>query len=92
VFVRIWVPLLRPAILGAWILLFVIAVRVLDLVVLLAGPGSRMLSADIFFWTVSGRQEAASVLALLQTALVLVGYMTARLLLGRAPRNAIEAL
>ena len=38
-FVRIWVPLLRPAILGAWILLFVIAVRVLDLVVLLAGPG-----------------------------------------------------
>jgi len=92
VFVRIWVPLLRPAILGAWILLFVIAVRVLDLVVLLAGPGSRMLSADIFFWTVSGRQEAASVLALLQTALVMLGYVIARLLLGRAPRNAIEAL
>jgi iron(III) transport system permease protein len=88
-FVRIWVPLLRPAILGAWILLFVIAVRVLDLVVLLAGPGSRMLSADIFFWTVSGRQEAASVLALLQTALVMVGYVAARLLLGRAPRNAL---
>ena len=89
VFLRIWVPLLRPAILGAWILLFVIAVRVLDLVVLLAGPGSRMLSADIFFWTVSGRQEAASVLALLQTALVLVGYVVARLLLGRAPRGAV---
>jgi iron(III) transport system permease protein len=89
VFVRIWAPLLRPAILGAWILLFVIAVRVLDLVVLLAGPGSRMLSADIFFWTVSGRQEAASVLALLQTALVMAGYVVARLLLGRAPRNSI---
>ncbi len=73
-FARIWIPLLRPAILGAWILLFVIAVRVLDLAVLLAGPGSRMLSVDIFFWTVTGRQEAASVLALLQTALVLVGY------------------
>jgi iron(III) transport system permease protein len=87
-FARIWVPLLRPAILGAWILLFVIAVRVLDLVVLLAGPGSRMLSADIFFWTVSGRQEAASVLALLQTALVLAGYCAARWLLGRAPRQA----
>ena len=83
--VRIWVPLLRPAILGAWILLFVIAVRVLDLAVLLAGPGSRMLSVDIFLWTVTGRQEAASVLALLQTALVLVGYLGARLLLGRLP-------
>jgi hypothetical protein len=49
---------------------FVIAVRVLDLVVLRAGPGSHMLSADIFFWTVSGRQEAASVLALVPTAYV----------------------
>jgi iron(III) transport system permease protein len=88
-FLRIWVPLLRPAILGAWILLFVIAVRVLDLVVLLAGPGSRMLSADIFLWTVTGQQEAASVLALVQTALVMLGYVAARLLLGRAPQNAV---
>ena len=87
-FARIWVPLLRPAILGAWILLFVIAVRVLDLAVLLAGPGSRMLSVDIFFWTVTGRQEAASVLALLQTALVLIGYAGARWLLGRAPQQS----
>jgi iron(III) transport system permease protein len=86
-FTRIWVPLLRPAILGAWILLFVIAVRVLDLAVLLAGPGSRMLSVDIFFWTVTGRQEAASVLALLQTALVVAGYIAARWLLGRAPQQ-----
>jgi iron(III) transport system permease protein len=79
---------LRPAILGAWILLFVIAVRVLDLVVLLAGPGSRMISADIFFWTVTGRQGATSVLALLQTALVLAGYIGARWLLGRPPCQA----
>ena len=87
-FWRIWVPLLRPAILGAWILLFVIAVRVLDLAVLLAGPGSRMLSVDIFLWTVTGRQEAASVLALVQTALVLAGYGAARWLLGRPPRQS----
>jgi len=58
----------------------------MDLAVLLAGPGSRMLSVDIFFWTVTGRQEAATVLALLQTALVLTGYLAARRLLGRAPR------
>ena len=83
-FVRIWLPLLQPAVVGAWILLFVIAVRVLDVVVLLAGPGARMLSADIFMWTVTGRQEAASVLALIQTALVVVGYIAARLLTRRA--------
>jgi iron(III) transport system permease protein len=87
-FLRIWVPLLRPAILGAWILLFVIAVRVLDLALLLAGPGSRMLAVDIFLWTVSGRQEAASVLALLQTVLVLAGYLGARLLLGGDPEQS----
>jgi iron(III) transport system permease protein len=87
-FLEIWVPLLRPAVLGAWILLFVIAVRVLDLAVLFAGPGTRVLSVDIFFWTITGRPEAASVLALLQTALVLAGYVVARLLLGRAPRQA----
>jgi iron(III) transport system permease protein len=87
-FVRIWIPLLRPAVLGAWILLFVIAVRVLDLAILLAGPGTRMLSVDIFFWTVTGRHEGASVLALLQTALVSVGYIVARLLLGRTPQQS----
>jgi iron(III) transport system permease protein len=90
-FARIWIPLLRPAVLGAWILLFVIAVRVLDLAVLFAGPGTRVLSVDIFFWTVTGRPEAASVLALLQTALVLAGYVVARLFLGRAPRQAAVA-
>lgn len=83
-FLRIWLPLLRPAVVGAWILLFVIAVRVLDVVVLLAGPGARMLSADIFLWTVTGRQEAGTVLALIQTLLVVVGYVTARLLARRA--------
>jgi iron(III) transport system permease protein len=62
----------------------VIAVRVLDIVVLLAGPGVRMLSVDIFLWTVTGRQEAGSVLALIQTALVVAGYAAARLLARRA--------
>ena len=82
-FLRIWLPLLRPAVVGAWILLFVIAVRVLDVVVLLAGSGTRMLSVDIFLWAVTGRQEAASVLALIQTALVIVGYVAARMIARR---------
>src|SRR5262245_3537844 len=83
-FLRIWLPLLRPAVVGAWILLFVIAVRVLDIVILLAGPGVRMLSVDIFLWTATGRQEAGTVLALIQTAVVIVGYVGARMLARRA--------
>jgi iron(III) transport system permease protein len=82
-FLRIWLPLLRPAVIGAWILLFVIAVRVLDVVVLLAGSGVRMLSVAIFLWTVTGRQEAGSVLALIQTALVILGYVAVRLIARR---------
>jgi iron(III) transport system permease protein len=89
-FVRIWLPLLRPAVVGAWILLFVIAVRVLDVVVLLAGSGVRMLSVDIFLWTVTGRQEAGTVLALIQTALVIVGYAGARLIARRALQQSTQ--
>ena len=89
-FVRIWLPLLRPAVVGAWILLFVIAVRVLDVVVLLAGSGVRMLSVDIFLWTVTGRQEAGTVLALIQTALVIVGYAAARLIARRTFQQAAQ--
>jgi hypothetical protein len=48
-------------------------------------PHARLLSVDMLFWAVSGRQEAASILALLQTALVLGGWLAARLLLGRVP-------
>jgi hypothetical protein len=61
----------------------VIAVRVLDVVVLLAGSGVRMLSVDIFLWTVTGRQEAGSVLALIQTGLVILGYVAVRLIARR---------
>ena len=83
-FLRIWLPLLRPAVVGAWILLFVIAVRVLDIVILLAGPGVRMLSVDIFLWTATGRQEAGTVLALIQTTVVIAGYLGARVVARRA--------
>ena len=89
-FLRIWLPLLRPAVVGAWILLFVIAVRILDVVVLLAGSGVHMLSVDIFLWTVTGRQEAASVLALIQTALVVVGCVGVRLLSHRALQQSVH--
>lgn len=84
-FLRIWVPLLRPAILGSWILLMVIAMRVVDSIVFLTGPGLRMLSTDIFSWSLSGNREGAFVLAIVQTGLILLTYLMARLLLGRTP-------
>ncbi len=84
-FRHVWMPLLRPAVISAWMLFFVIAVRVLDTVVLLAGPGTRVLSVDIFQLASSGRSEQASVLALLQTGLIVCAYIVSRLLFRTSP-------
>ena len=65
-------------------MLFVIAVRVLVIVVLLAGPGARMMSADTFLWTVTGRQEGRFGPAIIHTALVVFGFVAAKLLTRRA--------
>jgi len=84
-FARIWLPLLKPALLGAWTLIFVMAVRVLDSALILTAAGTRLLSVDIFSYAGGGMMEGAVVLSLLQTAVILIGYVAARLLLGRSP-------
>ena len=85
---RIWLPLLKPAMLGAWTLMFVMAVRVLDSALILTAAGTRMLSVDIFSYAGGGMMEGAVVLSLLQTGVIIVGYVTARLLLGGSPIEA----
>ncbi|GAC1315256.1 MAG: iron ABC transporter permease [Chloroflexota bacterium] len=76
---RIWRPILQPAIVGAWIYLFVIAVRTLDSALLLTGPGSEVLSVSIFQQTSRGDNVVASALAIMQVGIVLVAYVLARL-------------
>jgi iron(III) transport system permease protein len=88
-FIHIWLPLLRPAVIGAWILLFVISVRVLDSALLLAGPTTRVLSVDIFQLQTTGRAEQASVLAIIQTGIISVGYVMSRLLLRGPQRPSV---
>ena len=83
-FINIWIPLLRPAFIGAWILLFVTAVRVLDSALLLAGPQTRVLSVDIFTLQTTGRADQASVLAIIQTGIIIGGYLLSRILLRGA--------
>jgi iron(III) transport system permease protein len=87
--IHIWLPLLRPAVIGAWILLFVISVRVLDSALLLAGPTTRVLSVDIFQLQTTGRAEQASVLAIIQTGIIIVGYLASRLLLRGSQRPSV---
>jgi iron(III) transport system permease protein len=80
---RIWRPILQPAILGAWIYIFVIAVRTLDSALLLTGPGSEVLSVSIFQQASRGDNVVASALAIVQVGIVLLAYLLTRLLARR---------
>jgi hypothetical protein len=56
---------------------------------LLAGPTSRVLSVDIFQLQTTGRAEQASVLAIIQTGIIIVGYLASRLLLRGSQRPSV---
>jgi iron(III) transport system permease protein len=82
-FFRVWQPLLRPALVGAWIFLFVIAVRSLDAALLLTGPTTEVLSVSIFQQASRGDGSAASALAIIQTGIISIAYLLVRPLLRR---------
>lgn len=66
------VPLLKPGLIAAWILLFIVSVRELGASILLVGPASKVISPSIIeAYTVIGRQQAAT-LAIIQLVVVLV--------------------
>jgi iron(III) transport system permease protein len=71
-------PLSRPALLAAWILVFVFVVREVDVVIVLASPGTNLLSVATFDAEQYGVLQTAAVLGLLQTAILLGGIIVAR--------------
>ncbi|MBI4288563.1 MAG: iron ABC transporter permease [Chloroflexi bacterium] len=83
-FRRIVLPLLRPALLSSWILLFVIIFMDLATVILLYSPGTRVLSVLLFeYWSV-GRLGATVVLGAITSAIVVGTVLAVRLLWGRS--------
>ena len=74
-------PLLRPALVGAWLLVFVIAVHELTMSALLYGPGSRTLAVTILNAQQLGDITVTSALAVLLLLLVL-GAAVPLLLIG----------
>ena len=64
------IPLLRPGIMAAWMLLFIGSVRELGASILLVGPKSQVLTpAIVDAWTYSS-SEVTAAMALIQTAVV----------------------
>ena len=83
----ITMPLLRPGLLAAWMLLFIASVRELGASILLMGPTSKVLTPAIVESWFSTSSELTSAMALIQTAVVGLAMLLFALLTRRAARQ-----
>ncbi len=86
----ITVPLLRPGLLAAWLLIFVASVRELGASILLMGPDSKVMTPAIVEAWFSSSSELTAAMALIQTVvitamMVVFGLLTRRLAQHGAP-------
>jgi iron(III) transport system permease protein len=82
-------PLLRPGLIAAWLLLFIASIRELGASILLMGPHSKVITPSIVESWFGTSSELTATLALIQTAVVAVA-VTALVALTRrlgAPAN-----
>lgn len=66
----ITMPLLRPGLLAAWLLLFIASVRELGASILLMGPNSKVLTPAIVEAFFASSSELTAAMALIQTAVI----------------------
>lgn len=68
-------PLLRPGILAAWLLIFMACVRELGVSVFLMGPNAKVIAPSIVAAFASSGTELTAAMALIQTATVVIALM-----------------
>jgi iron(III) transport system permease protein len=70
-------PLLRPGMVAAWLLIFIASVRELGVSIFLMGPNSKVIAPAIVNSWLSASSELSAAMALIQTATVFlaVGIM-----------------
>jgi iron(III) transport system permease protein len=81
-------PLLRPGIAAAWLLVFIASVRELGVSIFLIGPNARVIAPSIVSSWLSSSTELSAALALIQTAAIFVALAV----LFRAGRRFSGAL
>ena len=81
-------PLLRPGIVAAWLLVFIASVRELGVSIFLVGPNAKVIAPSIISSWLSSSSELSAALALIQTAAVFI----ALIVLFRATRRYSGAL
>jgi iron(III) transport system permease protein len=77
-FRHIVLPLLRPALAGAFLLLFVGFSRAVSATILFAGPGTELLATTMFSYSQAGKFEIVSALAITLMLINLVCLVIAR--------------
>jgi iron(III) transport system permease protein len=71
-FVRVVLPLLIPALISCWLFVFLLAVRAVSLMLLLAGPDSQVIAVTLFdFWN-NGQVGELAALGCVWTAIMTV--------------------
>ena len=83
----ITMPLLRPGLLAAWMLLFIASVRELGASILLMGPHSQVLTPAIVDAWFSSSSELTAAMALIQTVVVGAAMVLFTLITRRAARQ-----
>jgi len=76
-------PLLRPGLVAAWLLIFIASVRELGVSIFLMGPNSKVIAPAITNAWLSSSSELSAAMALLQTATVFIAVI----ILFRATRG-----
>ncbi len=76
-------PLLKKALLGSWVLIFIIATRELSTAVFLTGPKSRVMSVLMMDLSEQGRFETLSAMSLLVLVITALVVLAASKSLGR---------
>ena len=68
-------PLLRPGLVAAWLLLFIASVRELGASILLVGPKAQVIAPSIVSAWISSSTELSAALALIQSAAVFIALI-----------------
>jgi len=80
-------PLLRPGLAAAWLLIFIASIRELGVSIFLMGPNSKVIAPAIVNSWLSSSSELSAAMALLQTAMVFIAVA----ILFRAARSVSGA-
>lgn len=83
----ITMPLLRPGLLAAWLLIFIASVRELGASILLMGPNSKVLTPAIVEAFFTSSTELTAAMALIQTVVVGIAMAILFPLVGRLARQ-----